>query len=53
MPIKIIKAPTIHLTQAELEKLRSEYNQECMYRVDPPSFEVWVEQRAQAKEGGK
>lgn len=48
--IKIIKPNDTYLTQAELERLRREYDQVCMYQVDPPSFEVWVEQRAQAKE---
>lgn len=57
MAIKIIPERDIHLTQAEHERLRREYQQLCTYMVDPPSFEVWVRQRQSARQstpqGGK
>lgn len=42
MAIKIKPEPDIHLSQAELDRYRHDYNNVCMYTVDPPSFEVWL-----------
>lgn len=52
MAIKIIPERDIHLTQAEYERLYREWRQACMYMVDPPSFEVYV-QAIKAREEGR
>lgn len=43
MAIKIIRERDIHLTQAEHDRLRREYQQLCSHMVDPPSFEAYVQ----------
>ena len=51
MSNRIIEEAPIYMTAGELQRLRREYEQECSYRVDPPTFEDWVRaRRASPKE---
>lgn len=45
MAIKIIPEPDIHITQAEMERLRPEWEASQRMTVRPVSFETWLRQR--------
>jgi hypothetical protein len=51
MGIEIIKTPTIHLTQSQLNRYREEYRRAfMMYAGTPPDFEEWVIARGAIQE---
>lgn len=53
MAIKIIEdQEDVYLTRDELMRLREEYERGVSFMVNPPSFEAWVSQRAQAQQKG-
>lgn len=45
MSIKIIPEPDLHITQADLEHLRHEWEASQRMTVKPVSFETWLRQR--------
>ncbi len=45
MSIKIIPDDDIYISQAQSRQYHQEYKQLCMYMVDPPSFEEFIQQK--------
>lgn len=50
MGIKIIDEGDVHITQAEMERLRPEYESSQMYTTRPCSFETWLRGHKKIKE---
>jgi len=45
MAIKIKREPDVEITREEHDEFQNEYQKQCAFMVDPPSFETWVRRR--------